>query len=268
MASPDEDVPFCTFIDSRIIHAFGPILRSAAQDFLRFWDGGLFLYPHQDGVLCIATDGRAMMMMLDREARVDVPRNLHLPEELIAACAPPKPFVAHYPGWQEEKPLPEWMQPGSVMLFRSGVSLFARMHHPADVADYDDLHTLFSRSAAFKSHRMLGRDYWHAKPRLDPLRALASAPDPEMGADLDPNRVAMFGAAMDVFNPPAVTWTPGGPGGAVVFLMDGVPDFIGFLMPLKVAKRPTWPAFACDLVASYAAAAVEERRTEVAEGRP
>lgn len=258
---------FLTIISSRIVHAFGPILKSAASG-LRFLDGALFIYPHDDGALCIATDGYAIMMMLDREAKIDEPRSFHLPDALIDACAPPAPLVAHYPGWQEDRAMPEWMQPARVLLWRHGASVLPAMPHPADVDDAEDTHSLCSARATDKARRMLGRDYWHGRPPLDPRLALASPVNAEYRADLDPARVAMFVPAMDIFDPPTVTWTPGGPGGAVVFLMEGVPDFIGLLMPWKVPNRLGWPAFASELAASLREAPAEDRRTEVAEGRP
>lgn len=266
MARPDKEPLFLTIIDSRIIHAFGPILRSAAQDSARFWNGGLFIYPHADGALCIATNGRAMMIMLDRHARIAVERCFQLPDALIDACAPTKPLIAHYPGWTGTLDVPAWMHPARVLLFSSGAAVLPAMPHPSDVDDLFNGHTLYSTPTA-DNRRTVGLDYWHGEPRMDVRRVLANPTDPAFNVDFDPRLVAMFAPAVEIFGALSMTWTPGGPGGAAVFMMDSAPDFLGLLMPLKVSKRPAWPAFAAELAAASCATG-DERRSEVAEGRP
>lgn len=266
MAGPDKEPLFLTIIDSRIIHAFGPILRSAAQDSARFWNGGLFIYPHADGALCIATDGRAMMVMLDRKARIAVPRCFQLPDALIDACAPAKPLIAYYPGWQEAPEVPAWMRPARVHLTNSGAIVSPAMPHPSNVVDSSNAHALHSTCTA-DIRRTVGMDYWHGEPNIDVRRILSKAKDSAYGFDVNPKLVAMFAPAAEIFNALEMTWTPGGPGGAVVFMMDSAPDFLGLLMPLKVSKRPDWPAFAAELAgASFATG--DNSRSEVAEGRP
>ncbi len=100
---------------SRYLHALRAILDSA-DDVRATRPLGLILEPAPGGgVLVVATDGVALAVLHDRAGYANAPMRVSLPASFRDRCAPAKPVRMFWEGFYE-RALPEWAQPGDVVI--------------------------------------------------------------------------------------------------------------------------------------------------------
>ncbi|WP_153003895.1 hypothetical protein [Aureimonas ureilytica] len=260
-------------IQSRIIHAFGPILLSAAKEVFRWKDGAFMVFPHPEGALCVATDGQTLAMMLDREAAVASPRAFHLPEALIKACAPRAPISSIYADEQADLPLPEWSQPAALQLTHACASVLPAMHHPKDAEWKPRGFHLLGRMGREDGGVQRVTDYQVFTPTKDPRVILPTIVPGATRLSMDPALVSNFSLIKEVFGETGcMTFTGGTDHSPIMVLLERCPDFFGAISPMRLSQETEWPEFAKalrdEVSAERAKSADAERRTEVAEGRP
>lgn len=130
LATKADDVPrnFLVRVQARYIQIVAPFcsLDPAAPvctDYIRF-------EPHPDGgALIIATDGKAMAVIHDREAACSHPISLKLPPHIIAACRTPDLPKLYSEGDEVAMEVPDWMVPGYLLAHYAGV----HVHPKADI---------------------------------------------------------------------------------------------------------------------------------------
>lgn len=248
--------PFITIIDSRIVHAMGPILASARGNQMRFYDGAFFVDPHPDGVLCSATDGHVIAFALDRGAKTSQAAQLCMPADLVDACSPHAGHALFYEGDVVEHPAPAWLQPASVCLFNSGAFVIPTMHHPGD--DPEGGHCLF-RCGATTGGIYSATDFRTQLPRIQAASHVLSKY--RTGRDpirLDPAKLGMLSGLDRTFNVSprglrgATRLIPGYDLGPIGVQFEHAPDVFALVMPMRDEGRVAPPPFLGGLMTSEA----------------
>lgn len=127
-----DDLPKCQArFKAKYLHALRRILESARER--QFYDRGIgfFVEPTERGVFLIATDGWSLGVIHDPDGVANKPFWALLPANFCARAAPAAPLQVFSEG-PEEVELPEWAQPGDVLIMPICAMITAQMLHPAE----------------------------------------------------------------------------------------------------------------------------------------
>lgn len=127
-----DDLPKChARFKAKHLHALRGILDSARER--GFFDQriGLFVEPAEKGIFLIATDGWSLGVIHDPDGWANKPFWALLPAVFCARAAPAAPLQVFCEGPAEVE-LPEWAQPGDVLIMPVCAMIRAQMQHPAE----------------------------------------------------------------------------------------------------------------------------------------
>lgn len=228
---------------AKYLHALRYILDEAEEGSL-IRGVGLLIEPAPDGgVLLIATDGGALAVIHDATGHASQPFRALLPRRFRQRCAPAKPLEIFDEG-EDTIELPEWAQPGDVYLLEICAVLFPQMNHP-DISDAFD-------GPALANVRAADGGAWKAEEyRLDDCDLLDwRRPFSEKRADIVPHAY-LSPSLFSVFHPfrelgarehnglqPSLALKFGDGVSPAIVKVEGLPNFIGAIMPLRAFDVP------------------------------
>lgn len=192
---------------------------------------GWYIEPHpQGGVIVVATDGRAIGILLDVSGYATKGCYLYATSGLKAAVAPPKPLVGFNEGDVVEVPPRLIETPGMVFATEAGV--FVQHSDSYEVEDNQ-----FSLYAEIAEHGSIwSGGYRLIAETMDWRRIPDSFTKPQPGiAYLDPSLLARFSRVQ-----PSgwFLYTQADQAGVYRVAHPAEPDFAGFIMPCRTSGAP------------------------------
>lgn len=192
---------------------------------------GWYVEPHPDGgVIVVATDGRAIGVMIDRSGHASAGCFIYATDGLKAAVAPPKPLIGFNEGdsWPVDPRAIE--VPGEVYATTAGVFV----QHSGDYEVEDNQFSLYAEMAEFGSvwaggYRLIAETMdWRRIPNA------FTAPEPSF-AYLDPSLLARFSRVRDQG---WFVYTQADRDGVYRVAHPLEPGFVGFIMPCRTDSVP------------------------------
>jgi hypothetical protein len=150
------------WFQARYLPPLKPFVDHARAHYpLHFHKGAIGLEPCEaGGAWLYAVTGCAMAIIHDREARIDAPVTLDLPDAAFAAARMPEPVRMSFCGEQYECPLPEWAQPDSVYVYSAGMHIATKMRNPCWAEEDEEFQPcLYSCTAMPAGHHRRGQDF-------------------------------------------------------------------------------------------------------------
>lgn len=235
--------------DAALLHALEPILLLAYSNRNHPSIHGLRIErageSDDDGIRLIATDGRALAICFDPDGRATEDFTAHICSHTFEAATPPKPIIGTYEGEHVPLPLPDWAQPGEVLLFEEFAFVTPKGKHPDDEEDGQEGHFLsnvfsFADNRDSDGYRILTESFpnWRAVQRHFDA---STERDPE--PCINPKLLDLFSRLTTTTNEyfgsaPGAIIEFGPPNGPMRITGAGVDNFVGFLMPKrKIANK-------------------------------
>jgi len=196
---------------------------------------GWYVEPHPEGgVIVVATDGRAIGVMIDRSGHASTGCFIYATDGLKAAVAPPKPLIAFGEGdaWPID---PRDIEvPGDVIATSVGVFV----QHKGDYEDEDNQFSLYTEMAEYGSiwsggYRLIAETMnWRRIPDA------FGKPEPST-VYLDPSLLVRFSRVRDQG---WFVYTQADRDAVYRVSHPLEPDFVGFIMPCRTESVPA-PAY-------------------------
>ena len=234
ITSPDVDLKKSEARSVRVaadvLHRTAGLLANRDECALRMGFGrhiwGWYVEPHPDGgVIVVATDGRAIGIMLDKAGYANAGCYLYATDGLKAAITPPKPLIGFCEGDMVEVDPREIEVPGDVYATEAGVFI----QHKGDYEDADQQFSLYHEMAEYGSvwaggYRLIAETMdWRRIPDS------FTTPSPSL-VYLDPALLASFARVKEN------GWfvhTQADASGVYRVSHPFVTDFVGFIMPCR-----------------------------------
>jgi hypothetical protein len=246
-----SDMRISARFKAKYLHALRFLLDSAEADFYRP-HYGLSVEPEPaGGVILVATNGFALAAIHDENGFASAPFRAMLPWTFRARCALPPPIAFVDDADLGPVDLPEWAQPGDVLLSDLSALLFARQPRPMS-DDGGAPATLARAPIATGDHWREGEYRIDAGPLPD-WRTIFDAPAsnaaPAPRAFISPELYGMFellrelAATRNYGLMPAASLEYRGEGAPVIVTIDHLPNFIGAIAPMTPFDPPPPPDF-------------------------
>jgi hypothetical protein len=241
---PHSDARISARFKAKYLHALRYILDNAEAHFYRT-HYGLFVEPAPDGgVILVACEGRALAAIHDASGVASRPFHAFLPKQFRDRCGPPEP-VTFDDDIRCAVDMPEWAQPGDIHLTDDCASLFPQMDHPEFLSE---------PPALARAMPAIGRT-WRADeyraddgPFPDWRKIFEAERAPASRAFLAPGLYAAFEPLRELSADahdgimPSASIAFGGESAAAIVTIDGLPNFVGAIMPMTPFDAPL-PSF-------------------------
>lgn len=235
---------------------------------LRFFNGHVGVQPAKSGgVLISVFSGHAGAVIHDPDGHTSGPVTLDIPDSAFDACRPKEPVTMRYCGDVLEYPLPEWTMPGQA-LFLDFLMLVQPKTAPPEwhtdaMPGQDFLPALCYQGAGSRKEHHPGRDY-HISEGLPaewvkPLTAWRNGKMSGGSLLFNPDVPALLSGFVDVMardergvrvqRPTLKHWLV--ENGPALTTANDHPEFLGFWMPMALAKHADEPAEFTDIPAHF-----------------
>lgn len=238
---------FAAQIHAKYLHALEPIIRLSQTDFSAVSRNisGLMIEPcSEGGAILSATNGKVLACIRDPSGKANRPARVTIPDRLFMAATPPKPLALNDQAAEIEIPMPEWAQPGTVVLTSGFGVVLQQMPLPG----VTELGSLGSAYGPVDERVFMSGEYRvHDDKHLLKWRKIFSRerkPHEGEPAPIDPILFAWFDRLIDLHrnkedgSPRLVYLDHGAVGAATYIRVEGAPDFIGAIGPMFDGSPP------------------------------